>query len=615
MTTSRRSCGRRILAACLGLAALGLAACSTAPRPPTTLAREDYAAVRQHVEALIRHEMRVQDVTGLSIALVDDQRIVWAFGAGWADQAAQRPADAHTLYRMGSVSKLFTDLAALQLVEQGRLRLDAPLPEVLPGFRLRSAFDGGAPTLRQLMTHHAGLPRDHAAGMWFDAAQSAPTLAARVAALDGSEAAYPPGQLFSYSNIGLTLLGAVVERAAGQPFEALLREQVLTPLGMTRASFSAAPSADAAMSKAYRKGHPIAEPALADVPAGGLNASVTDLARLIQAVFAGGRPVLRSPATLQEMLRPQNAAVALDQGFQIGLGWLLSTLGGEPLEGAGPVAHHAGATVAFRSQLVLLPAHKLGVIVAANSSTAGPVVNRVAQRTLALALQAKAGIVQADPAAESLPQPVAWTTPARRRFEGDYTTLAGLVRVRSAGEAEDAGLRAEVGGHSLDLLPLPDGSLRLRLRLLGLLPLSLGELDRLTLRLVTVDGRDLLVARIGAQSMRVGQRLAAPRPLSPALTALAGSWEPELQPGEYAFVERMTVAQEQGRLVARWRLRAELDGAGTQATSVVVEPVDMQHGRVLQTLADAGEVVRLERGADGTPRLRAAGYRWRRVGP
>lgn len=591
--------------------AWALAACSSPPQPPASLARNDFESVRRHVEALIRHEMREHGVTGLSIALVDDQRIAWAFGTGWADQAARRPADAHTVYRMGSVSKLFTDLAALQLVEQGRLRLDMPLVEALPGFRLQLRDGSAAPTLRQLMTHHAGLPRDHAAGMWFDARQPAPTLAERVQALSGSEAAYPPGRIFSYSNIGLTLLGAVVERAAGQAFEQQLQQRVLAPLGMGSASFSAAPPPDAAMSKAYRQGRAIDEPALADVPAGGLNASVTDLAQFMKAVFADGRPVLQSPATLREMLRVQNGEVPLDQDFRVGLGWMLSTLGGEPLEGVdgvGPVAHHGGATVAFRSQLVLAPAQRLGVIVAANSSTAAPVVNRVAQRALALAIQARTGIAAPAESSPAPPPPVVdWPPAMRAALEGEYTSLAGRVRVLRHGE----GLRAEALGQTFDLLPLADGSVRIRLRLFGLLPWSLGELDRLTLKLVPVDGRELLVGRIGRQTMRVGQRLPPPRPLPAALAALAGRYEPELQPGEYAFVEHTTVAVERGRLVARWRLRGEDE----TEVGFVIDPIDDRHGRILQTLADGGEVVRLDTRPDGAVTFRAAGYRWRRVAP
>ena len=109
--------------------------------------------------------MKKNSVTGLSIALVDDQRIVWAEGFGYADQEKKIPATADTLYRVGSISKLFTDTAAMQLVEQGKLDIDQPLKKYIPNFSIKSRYpDTAEITPRQLMTHHSGLPRDRLKG-------------------------------------------------------------------------------------------------------------------------------------------------------------------------------------------------------------------------------------------------------------------------------------------------------------------------------------------------------------------------------------------------------------------------------------------------------------------
>ena len=582
-----------------------LAACTAAPLPPVDVPRSDYEAVRRHVEALIASDMRAHQVTGLSIALVDDQRVVWAFGSGWADQAAQRPADASTVYRMGSISKLFTAVAALQLAEAGRLDLDAPVQQALPGFRIQSRYGAAPITPRQLMTHHAGLPRDLAYRMWGAATQP---LQQRVADVAMESAQSPPGLHLAYSNVGVTVLGAAVEAVAGQPFEALMQQRLFTPLGMGTASFSAAAPAQPEMSRAYRDGRPTDEPALNDVPAGGLNASVLDLAQFMKMVFAGGRspgassPVL-PPAAVSAMLRPQNAGVPLDLGFHIGLGWMLSTLGGEPIEGAGPVAHHGGATVNFRSQMILLPEHKLGVIVAANSAGATPAVNRVAQRALALALQAKAGIRQADPAGDATPD-TPWPPERLQALVGDYTTSAGFIHLARDGD----GLFTRISGRRMELVPCANGELRLRYRLLGLWPAPLGELGRVRLSVRTVAGRQLLVARIGTQSLRVGERLAPPQPLAPELQALAGTYVPELAPGEFGTVERVVVSHDAGRLLAQLQLRGEPLAPVRQ----VLQPVSDTEALLLDTLADVGEVVRIERSGP-EPVIRGAGYRWRRV--
>jgi CubicO group peptidase (beta-lactamase class C family) len=122
-----------------------IAGCSSAPTRPESVGRGEYAKVAEYVSALVRHEMKKGGVTGLSIALVDDQRVVWAEGFGYADKAGTGPASPDTVYRAGSISKLFTATAAMQLAEQGRMDIDRPLGDYLPGFSIRTRFLDAAP--------------------------------------------------------------------------------------------------------------------------------------------------------------------------------------------------------------------------------------------------------------------------------------------------------------------------------------------------------------------------------------------------------------------------------------------------------------------------------------
>lgn len=118
--------------------------------------RSDYTQVSIELEKLIQHEVTEKQLPGFSIVLVDDQQIVWAQGFGFADPARKLPATAETVYRVGSVSRLFTDIGIMQLVERGELDLDAPITKYAPDFNPQNPF--GAPiTLRELMTHRAGL--------------------------------------------------------------------------------------------------------------------------------------------------------------------------------------------------------------------------------------------------------------------------------------------------------------------------------------------------------------------------------------------------------------------------------------------------------------------------
>lgn len=158
--------------------------------------------------------MSKQDVEGLSIAIVDDQQIIWSQGFGYADKAKQINATPETVYRVGSISKLFTDTLVMQLAEQGKLDIDQPLKTYLPDFAIKTRFPDAEPiTPRNIMTHHSGLPGDMGNGMWTKNPQPFRHL---TSLLKDKYVAYPPNNIWSYSNLGITLLGTMLEKLTGQ---------------------------------------------------------------------------------------------------------------------------------------------------------------------------------------------------------------------------------------------------------------------------------------------------------------------------------------------------------------------------------------------------------------
>ena len=270
--------------------------------------------------------MKENDVVGLSIALVDNQRVAWTAGFGYADRANNDPASPVTLYRVGSISKLFTSTAAMQLAEQKKIDIDKPLKTYLPSFSIKSRFPDAAPiTPRTIMHHHSGLPSDVIKGM-FNPDPGPPTEV--IGLLEDQYVAYPPNYVHSYSNSGMTLLGCMIQQVAGQPFAKHMDEAVLRPIGMRHASFVIRPDMQRLVSKGYKNGKETPQVLLRDQPAGSLYASVMDLSRLMHMVFADGRAGDRQiikPETLAEMLRPQNADIPLDFDLRIGLGWFLTS--------------------------------------------------------------------------------------------------------------------------------------------------------------------------------------------------------------------------------------------------------------------------------------------------
>ncbi len=248
--------------------------CSTVPIKPTSISPGDYEYTKQYVSWLIQKEMKRNNVTGLSIALVDDQRVVWAQGFGYADTANKVPATPETLYRVGSISKLFTATAVMQLAEEGKIDIDQPLQTYLPEFSVKTRFpDAGPITPRSIMTHHSGLPSNHEKGMW---SKNPEPFTTDVTYLKDEYTAYPPNYIFSYSNLAVTILGPVIEKVTDRDFVSYMDDALLRPMNMTHSSFAPGPDLKPFLSKGYRDGKEIEEAGLRDVPAGALQSNVLE---------------------------------------------------------------------------------------------------------------------------------------------------------------------------------------------------------------------------------------------------------------------------------------------------------------------------------------------------
>ena len=219
-----------------GLTVVAAWGCGTlgtdAPEGPATA--DDWSPVTEALQTFITAEMEQKELPALSIALVHDQELLWSRGFGTQDPRTGEPATAATVYRVGSVSKLFTDIAVMQLVERGELDLDAPVRRYLPDFAPENPF-GGEITLRQLMSHRSGLVREPPVGHYFD--PSEPTLEATVASLNETSLVYAPESRHKYSNAAIALVGYVLERTRRQPFAEYLDHAVLRPLGMRHSAF------------------------------------------------------------------------------------------------------------------------------------------------------------------------------------------------------------------------------------------------------------------------------------------------------------------------------------------------------------------------------------------
>ena len=181
----------------------------------------DYGKVVAALEEAIEFEIADKELPAVSIILIEDDRTVWTKGFGFVDRDKSVPANNQTIYRVGSVSKLFTDIGIMQLVEKGEIDLDQPITAYLPDFRPENPF-GGHITLRQLMSHRAGLIREPPVGHYFD--DQGRTLAETVESINNTSLVYKPETRIKYSNAGIAVAGFVMEHLMQEPFSHYLKE-------------------------------------------------------------------------------------------------------------------------------------------------------------------------------------------------------------------------------------------------------------------------------------------------------------------------------------------------------------------------------------------------------
>nr|WP_255216456.1 serine hydrolase domain-containing protein [Pseudenhygromyxa sp. WMMC2535] len=575
-------------------------------------------------------------VTGLSLALIDEQEVVWATGWGEAEVDAHRPATPRTVYDVGSLAKPITAAALLQAVERGELSLDDPLAEHLP----RLSFAGAAEdeiTLESLLTHQSGLPSD-----WLREHLSEhprPWMAV-IDEINGLQPAFEPRTLTLYSNLGMTLAGAALAEASGRSYEEVVTEALLRPAGMRTAYFDGGPEPEPVLlpisggprglaaierAAAYDMGEARSAPRFRLAPAGGLHASVLDLAAFARLILGrgrvGGRQLL-SPAHVDAMLSAHNEDLALDLDHRFGYAWFLNA---DELDWVGRVVSHGGRTVHHHALLIILPDHGLAVAVASNSLTAASTVQALAEQTLIFALQEKHGLVPPDPPDQPTRPMTPATTPERlqafsRANAGDYATSIGLATIAMSTQPSQRGeLWYQAKAGSSRLYPSSadaasaDALRGAKIHFVDVdVDLSAAQSLAHSCALRTKDGdtaAHVMTFERAGRRHRAGVELPPPPPLSAAWRARLGRWEPVLAPKERAAIREPALTLSGGRL--QFEFLGVLENPPVPVV-MILEPLDDQRARVLGLARGQGVIIEVRDEGDGE-RLWWAGRSLRRM--
>jgi D-alanyl-D-alanine carboxypeptidase len=378
------------------------------------------------LEAWVESQMAYRQLPGMSLGMVYDQELVWARGFGSADVEREVPATPDTIYRIASITKLFTSTAIMQLRDQGRLRLDDPVEERLPSFRIRRQHRDAPPvTVRHLLTHTSGLPRESAFPYWTDL--QFPAAEEILAALSEQETVYPPDTHWKYSNLAMALAGEIVAHLSGEPYAGYIEHHILRPLGMGSTSVGVPEERRPSLATGYgrrmpdgtREIRPFTDARGIDAAAG-IASTVGDLARFAALQFrdgpAGGSQILTG-STLREMHRVH----WLDPDWKRGSGIGFRVIHREE----GDLVGHGGWVAGYQTAFQTCPSRKIAVIALTNADDGQPypgTSNSVVDRAFQWVAPA---ITRAAAPPAAIPEP----DPAWQRYVGLYRRPWGDTQV------------------------------------------------------------------------------------------------------------------------------------------------------------------------------------------
>jgi CubicO group peptidase (beta-lactamase class C family) len=310
------------------------ASAQTSQAPHVKLAAEIETAIAR-IDQLYAAEYARHPQASVTIGVVSGGKLVWTKSYGLADIENNAPATKDTVYRIGSVTKQFTGLMLLQLVQQGKVHLSDPVKKYFPEFeRIPNPYTYSPPvTLLQLATHTSGLDAQADDVEKYTKGPVADWEKTLISALPHTRFKYEPGTHFSYSNIGYVILGEALSRAAGEPYIQYVQEHIFQPLGMTHTAFEQNDEIMKTLAKGYmmKGGSPDSTQASAEfrdgrgytIPSGAAFSTVGDMAKFVSfEMQEGPEDVLPRTVLADNFSRVYSADSNLTRSYGIGFGIL-----------------------------------------------------------------------------------------------------------------------------------------------------------------------------------------------------------------------------------------------------------------------------------------------------
>lgn len=484
---------------------------------------KEYQNAIEKSRKFLNKAMKKTGNIGMSVAIVDNNKIVYSEGFGYADKENDKKVTDSTTFRTGSVTKLFTATAIMQLVEQELIALDSPIVNYLPEFEIKSRFSPQKITVRDLLTHQSGIPSDIYNGWLVGQVQPSDTNTTyrkAIEILSNEYLANPRRTITSYCNIGFSLLGNIIEKVSNQSYIDYLQKNIFAKLNMNHSGFDfnrkhIKPN----FSKCYF-GNTIEDPFyIRDLPAGSLISSSYDLSLFLMNLFSEddstGNRILKKE-TQELMWTPQNSDISLDLDT-LGLTYWMSNTTRIPSK----TVYHGGDIPPFHAIVGALPNYKLGVVILVNSEQGAQLSRIAAAKLLENFYEDKTG--------EKLPEPKnAKRQPKVKLSDEQLNSLAGVYTSNmgpTKAEVKRGKLIFEFFGKRVTLVPHSETTGSLRYRLFGFIPIPNRFLKSIRVETRSIGEHNIAILKSDDNSFKLIAKKYTPKTPPAEWIDRAGAYE------------------------------------------------------------------------------------------
>jgi CubicO group peptidase (beta-lactamase class C family) len=374
----------------------------------------------KQLQAKVAESAEALEVPGVSVGLYHDGQEHYAFH-GITSVENPLPVDENTIFQFGSTGKTFTATAIMRLVDQGKVKLDAPVRTYVPDFKLKDESVASSVTVLQLLNHTAGWSGD----MMDNTGDGDDALDKYVAKMADLEQVTPLGSTVSYNNASLSVAGKVIANVTGQVFEQAIKDLLFVPLGMDLSFFFP----NEVMTRRFVVGHrqdpdgsihvarPWALPR-GNAPAGGISSNAADQVKWVRFHLGDGRGVDGSSVLSRQLLdlmkQPTVEMKGSALGDYVGISWLMRDVEGVRLVG------HGGTMNGQHSDFVTVPEKDFGIAILTNCGPNGP---QLQEDVLRWALESYIGVIERDP------EPVKLPDTELAQYTGRYETIAAVADI------------------------------------------------------------------------------------------------------------------------------------------------------------------------------------------